>query len=181
MTHDQDEALSLSDRVAILRDGRLLQFDAPATLYERPRSRFVADFLGKSNFLRGRVVGRQDGAFVYACGDLRLVQAHDGPPPPAGSDVLIALRPEKIEIAETPPDTANRLTGVLVDATYLGAEHRLTIEVDGLPEGERRLTVAGVAQPDQAGTGRTGCARVDPRRVDPRRRGRALVVRTTRP
>jgi hypothetical protein len=92
--------------------------------------------------LRGRVVAQRDDAFVYDCGGVRLVQAFDGPPPRDGETVLIALRPEKIEVAAAPPDTTNRLAGILVDATYLGAEHRLTVEVDGLPEGERRLTVA---------------------------------------
>jgi putative spermidine/putrescine transport system ATP-binding protein len=55
VTHDQEEALSMSDRVAILRDGRLLQLGAPAELYERPATRFVAEFLGRSNFLSGTV------------------------------------------------------------------------------------------------------------------------------
>jgi putative spermidine/putrescine transport system ATP-binding protein len=142
VTHDQDEALSLSDRVAILRDGRLLQFDAPAAMYERPRSRFVADFLGKSNFLHGRVVGRRNDGFVYECGSVQLVQALDGAPPRDGEAVLIALRPEKIEVSDAPPAATNQLAGVLVDTTYLGAEHRLTLEVDALPEGQRRLTVA---------------------------------------
>jgi putative spermidine/putrescine transport system ATP-binding protein len=142
VTHDQDEALSLSDRVAILRDGKLLQFDAPETLYERPRSRFVADFLGKSNFLAGRAAGTTTGGFTYQCGVHTLVQAADGAPAPRdGESVLIALRPEKIEVGETPPDTANWLSGVLVDGTYLGADHRLTIAVDGLPEGQRHLSV----------------------------------------
>src|SRR5258708_32656835 len=72
VTHDQDEALSLSDRGAILRDGRLLQFDSPRVLYEQPSSRFVADFLGKSNFLSGRAVGGTAGGFVYECGGGRL-------------------------------------------------------------------------------------------------------------
>ena len=142
VTHDQDEALSLSDRVAILREGKLLQFDAPETLYERPRSRFVADFLGKSNFLAGRAAGATNDGFVYQCGSHTLVQAADGAPGPRdGEAVLIALRPEKIEVGETSPDTVNRLTGVLTDCTYLGADHRLTIEADGLPEDQRRLTV----------------------------------------
>jgi putative spermidine/putrescine transport system ATP-binding protein len=143
VTHDQDEALSLSDRVAILRDGRLVQYDRPATLYERPRSRFVADFLGKSNFLVGRALGAADGGFAYQCGDTRFVQATAAAAPPPGEAVLIALRPEKIAL-DPPPQAAppNHLVGAIVDTTYLGADHRLTIEAEGLPPEQRRLVVS---------------------------------------
>ncbi len=142
VTHDQEEALSLSDRVAILRDGRLLQYDHPATLYERPGTRFVADFLGKSNFLAGRALEPADGGFTYACGALTVVQAADAVPA-AGETVLIALRPEAIQVADdaTRLATANRVAGTLVDVTYLGAEQRLVVEVDGLPADARRLVV----------------------------------------
>jgi putative spermidine/putrescine transport system ATP-binding protein len=142
VTHDQDEALSLSDRVAILRDGRLLQFASPQTLYRQPRSRFVADFLGRSNFLAGRALERVAGGFAYRCGDLRLVQAADPPLPEPGATVLIALRPEQVEIAAAGAlATANRLDGTVVDCTYLGADQRLAVEIDGLPEGQRRIAV----------------------------------------
>ena len=61
VTHDQEEALTMADRIVIMRDGRIEQVGAPAEVYQRPVSRFVAGFLGASNFLRGRVVGHSNG------------------------------------------------------------------------------------------------------------------------
>ena len=81
VTHDQEEALSLSDQVAILNHGRLIQLGAPAALYERPRTRFVADFLGKSNFLRGMVRDVQPGGIALQAGATRLLQAAAGAAP----------------------------------------------------------------------------------------------------
>jgi putative spermidine/putrescine transport system ATP-binding protein len=135
VTHDQEEALSMSDQVAILRGGRLAQLGSPLDLYEQPRTRFVADFLGKSNFLRGRVTDREPGGFTYECGTARLFQAGAGPAP--GEEVLVALRPEKIEVgSDVRPATRNLLEATLVDATYVGSDFRLVLEADGLPPGD---------------------------------------------
>lgn len=142
VTHDQDEALSMSDQVAIMRDGRLAQFGSPENLYEKPRTRFVADFLGKSNFLHGRAVERREGGFAYECGGVRLIQAQAGGSPAPGEPVAIALRPEKIEVgSDVKPATANLLEGTIADCTYLGTDFRLTVEADGLPPGERNMLV----------------------------------------
>ncbi|MGE0723848.1 MAG: ABC transporter ATP-binding protein [Alphaproteobacteria bacterium] len=133
VTHDQDEALSMSTRVAILREGRLVQFGAPAELYERPATRFVADFLGKSNFLQGQVVGRENGTLVYARGALRLRQASDEGTPPAGAPVLVALRPEKIAVvADAPPATANAVAGRIAQWSYSGAHFQLVVDTADL-------------------------------------------------
>jgi putative spermidine/putrescine transport system ATP-binding protein len=114
VTHDQDEALSLSDTVAILNHGRLQQVGAPAELYERPRTRFVADFLGKSNFIRGHA----EPGLVHA-GGVTLRQ-HDA----TSGDVLLSLRPEKIAIAEGD----NALDGRIASWSYLGAGYALVVD-----------------------------------------------------
>ena len=101
VTHDQDEALSMSDRIAILNNGRIAQLGAPTDLYERPASRFVADFLGKSNFLEGRVVQRNRDGFTYRMGASEFRQ--EGVTGDGGERTLIALRPEKIEVHLSPP------------------------------------------------------------------------------
>ena len=80
VTHDQEEALSMSDRVAILRDGKLLQLGAPSELYERPATRFVAEFLGRSNFLAGKVEQTSAEGFVFRCGSSLFVQARPRAP-----------------------------------------------------------------------------------------------------
>jgi putative spermidine/putrescine transport system ATP-binding protein len=128
VTHDQDEALSMSDEIAILRHGRIIQQASPAALYETPRTRFVADFLGKSNFLTGHVDGSDGNGFSYRVGEHRFRQ--DGAQmPAAASAILIGLRPEKLEVeAAGPPATENRLAGKIAAWSYFGAS--LTLLVD---------------------------------------------------
>ncbi|WP_337875103.1 ABC transporter ATP-binding protein [Elioraea sp.] len=124
VTHDQEEALSMSDSIAILRDGRLVQEGPPGQLYERPATRFVADFLGKSNFLEGRIVERRADGFAYAVDGARFLQ--DGPAPP-GETVLIALRPEKIAIAADGEAAANTVEGTIAAWSYFGTSFALVV------------------------------------------------------
>jgi putative spermidine/putrescine transport system ATP-binding protein len=130
VTHDQQEALSMSDEIAILRDGRLVQQDAPRALYERPATRFVAGFLGRSNFLEGVVVSADEGGFVYRGGG--HVLRHDGDAGAVGAAVLMTLRPEKIRVLGQDEIVSNRLEGVIAGWTYLGGEYQLTVDVAGL-------------------------------------------------
>jgi putative spermidine/putrescine transport system ATP-binding protein len=137
VTHDQEEALSMSDRVFVLRNGRIVQQGIPSELYERPRTRFVADFLGKSNFLSGTVEAARPDGFSYRCGEAILVQAGETAKP--GSKVLLALRPEKIEITSADRHLPNQLTGTVVNWSYTGASIHLL--VDTQDAGQMALTV----------------------------------------
>ena len=113
VTHDQEEALALSDKVAILDRGRIVQIGAPTEVYERPITRFAAQFLGDSNFLTGRVVdgGLQlaDGTVVRASGRL----------PPAGTQATIAVRPEKMALGDDRADL-NSLRAKILSVIYAG-------------------------------------------------------------
>ncbi len=129
VTHDQEEALALSDRVAILRAGRLVQQGSPAELYERPATRFVADFLGRSNFVHAAVTERGAGSFVCEAGGHRFVQAG---PAPAGISALLALRPEKISVLRDGQAAANTIEGRLAAWSYLGAAYQLEVEAGAL-------------------------------------------------
>jgi putative spermidine/putrescine transport system ATP-binding protein len=140
VTHDQEEALSLSDEVAILHGGRLVQSGTPAQLYERPASRFVAGFLGRSNFWRGRVDAPSGDGFRYWAGDHSLVQS--GPCPT--DEVLIALRPEKLSVVG--PDASsnrdgplNQVDGLVAASSYLGDAWLVKLDVPGL--GQLQLVV----------------------------------------
>lgn len=127
VTHDQQEALSIADRIAILDNGRLLQVGKPAEIYRRPRNRFVAEFIGEGNFLPARVVGQsqrveinlQDGAIICA-------SAPTEDDVTAGSQVTICLRPEAIRIAQSQSSSGQGLRAKLIETTYLGqlAQHR---------------------------------------------------------
>ena len=115
VTHDQEEALTLSDTVAILDHGRIVQSGAPAEVYERPRSRFAASFLGDANFLAGTATA--DGVVVSG----RLLSTAD-PLPPPGSAVTLAVRPEKIglDTADSAAD-GNTLPAIVQQIIYAGA------------------------------------------------------------
>ena len=132
VTHDQEEALTLSDRIAIFNDGRVVQAGRPHDVYERPATAFAANFLGDANFFEGRVTG--PGRVAVEGGEL---VSEDGLPA-AGSKVVLAVRPEKISLAR-PEDRSfagNRLEGRLTQAVYSGMSTIFKVAV-----GNRELTV----------------------------------------
>jgi putative spermidine/putrescine transport system ATP-binding protein len=129
VTHDQEEALSLSDRVAILNHGKLVQAGASAALYERPRTRFVADFLGKSNFLHCTVQDAGAGQVRLLTGGTGLVvRLPDGTPRPThGAPLLLSLRPEKIELLADGEEADNVVPGRIASWSYLGSGFALSV------------------------------------------------------
>jgi len=117
VTHDQGEALTMSDRIGVMHEGRLLQVGTPQEIYERPTSRFVAGFIGEINLLPATVV---DHASVRLAGG-RLVAAATGVA--AGSEVTVALRPERLElygIGEVVPAALNAVRGRVTRRVYFG-------------------------------------------------------------
>jgi len=122
VTHDQEEALSMADRVAVMRAGRLEQCAAPAELYDRPSTAFVAEFVGTMNHLPGLMA---DGAFVEVAGTRLPV---DGEYPAAGTKVKVLLRPEALEVATAREGTAGA-PGIVRIATFLGSTTRLTLQL----------------------------------------------------
>jgi putative spermidine/putrescine transport system ATP-binding protein len=130
VTHDQQEALSMSDEIAILRDGKLVQRGTPKELYEQPASRFAADFLGRSNFLKGEVESVNGAGFRYRCGAHSLVQNGAGEKP--HGKVIVTLRPEKIRILENGEASLNRLAGRVASWRYLGDDYHILVDVDGV-------------------------------------------------
>ena len=119
VTHDQEEALTLSDRIALLDAGRLIQSGPPQAVYERPKTVFAADFLGDANFFTGRVGG--GGRVVAPWGrELAAADTLDD----ARGEVILAVRPEKLRIAradEPEPEGANGLTGTVTSVLYAGS------------------------------------------------------------
>jgi iron(III) transport system ATP-binding protein len=129
VTHDQEEALSLSDRVAVMRDGRIQQVADPKTLYERPVNRFVADFVGTNNFVPG--ICRERGAEVSTVETpLGLLRARATPAIAPGTRCLLAVRPENVALAA---GGENAVPGRIALASYLGATLRYDVHTqDGL-------------------------------------------------
>jgi spermidine/putrescine ABC transporter ATP-binding subunit len=139
VTHDQEEALTLSDRIAVMNEGRIQQLDTPVELYERPRNRFVSEFIGASNFLEGEVAQAADdlvgirtsrGLTVW----LRAAALGRAPAGP----VTVSVRPEKITLSpEAPPHGRNVFRATVESVVYLGTSTHYYVATE---EGER-LTV----------------------------------------
>ncbi|RVX39831.1 putative spermidine/putrescine transport system ATP-binding protein/mannopine transport system ATP-binding protein [Nonomuraea polychroma] len=127
VTHDQEEALVLSDRIAVMRNGRIEQFDTPRELFERPKTAFVADFLGAANFLPGRVEQQTDAHTLVRLdrsGGLLKARRHDLA---AGVPVKVAVQPGRLRVCA--PDDGF-CTGTVETATYVGSVVRAGVRVD---------------------------------------------------
>lgn len=121
VTHDQEEALTLADRVAVMRDGRLEQIGPSREIYEKPVSRFVADFLGTSNFFSGKVVARESHLTRVQTTDGTVIEAA-GNGLPLGEQVMIAVRPESIDLTagETAANAVNAISGTVEQVIFKG-------------------------------------------------------------
>ena len=130
VTHDQDEAMALSSRIAVMDRGAVVQVGTPAEVYEFPRTRFVADFFGTANLLEGTVTASEPGLVVVRSPDLGCDLFVDGGGRcDVGDRVCVAVRPEKVRLSKTPPDGTrrNRVKGVVWELGYLG--NRSTYQV----------------------------------------------------
>jgi spermidine/putrescine transport system ATP-binding protein len=133
VTHDQEEAMTMSDRIAVMNKGRYEQLGDPESLYERPTTRFVAGFLGVSNLLPGTADGTADGYALVRLKDGTRVRV-PGSMVTQAPNVDIGIRPEKIRLIgmdATPPTGHNRLRGVIKDASYIGVSTQYIVEIPG--------------------------------------------------
>jgi putative spermidine/putrescine transport system ATP-binding protein len=154
VTHDQEEALTLADRIAVMREARLEQVADARTIYERPRTRFVADFLGTSSFLEGEVLGAADGITRLRTTGGHLVAGSLETPAPAGTRRALAIRAEKVDLVPGPPEAGaeNAIPGHIEQVVFKG--HHLEIYLDAGPLGTIVSFTRfgdGVARPPEAG------------------------------
>ena len=121
VTHDQEEAMTMADRIAIMDKGEVMQVATPAEVYEAPASRFVADFVGSVNIFEGRIAGRDEGRIEIATADGVTIRADDSNAAGEGT-VWYAVRPEKIRISSKKPENPalNAIEGEVWDIGYLG-------------------------------------------------------------
>ncbi|TPI19796.1 ABC transporter ATP-binding protein [Mesorhizobium sp. B4-1-1] len=127
VTHDQEEALSMSDRIVVMNAGSAEQIGTPEEVYERPATAFVADFLGKANMLPG-TVSRSDGPTTVTLASGQTVNVQAPQPLPRGSAVTVVVRPQKLSVGRT---SANRLPGRVVSASYLGGSAIYEVDIGG--------------------------------------------------
>ena len=134
VTHDQEEALTLSDRIAVMSGGKVLQLDTPAGLYETPRTQQVASFIGTMNFFDAEVVKASSTSIELSARGLGKVAAPARDQQyPKGAHVQVAIRPEKLRLSnDRPADTKNALQGQLKNSAYLGERSHFYVSVDGI-------------------------------------------------
>lgn len=143
VTHDQDEALSMASRVAVINKGEVAQLAPPSDLYEYPANRFVADFVGSVNIFEGKLTLDEPDKAAVDCPGLGKVYLNHGVTGPHGADVWVALRPEKIYLhvpgegkairaaAQDAPDDHNLARGVIKGMSYLGDITLYEIQLEG--------------------------------------------------
>jgi ABC-type Fe3+/spermidine/putrescine transport system ATPase subunit len=132
VTHDQAEALAIADRVAVMNEGRIEQIGTPDDIYERPHSRFVADFIGLSNFVKGTVLGTHDGSAFVSVGTLQM-EVTCAEDTADGQELLVFIRPNDIELLPGDFEGEENVHDAVVDKlTYLGdkIDYRLSVGDD---------------------------------------------------
>jgi spermidine/putrescine transport system ATP-binding protein len=136
VTHDQEEALGVSDRIAVMHQGRLAQVGSPAELYERPQGRFVASFLGDASFLPGEVQSVEQGLHIVRVEGVGEFRLRNGKTFPAGTEVEVSLRPERVRLSlERPLESAAGISfpATVTESTYLGRSAKVQAVAAGHP------------------------------------------------
>ncbi|MET9484741.1 ABC transporter ATP-binding protein [Streptomyces sp. NPDC006638] len=135
VTHDQEEAMTMADTVAVMNGGVVEQLGSPADLYENPNTTFVANFLGTSNLIEAEVAEKNGGDVVVTVGGAKLVlpAGRCSAPTTSGGTLLVGVRPEKISLAHADdagsiPDGRNRVTGRIVDSSFIGVSTQYVID-----------------------------------------------------
>lgn len=131
VTHDQDEALSMSDQIAVMRGGRIQQLGVPAEIYFHPKNHFVADFIGSVNFVEGTVVETSSGMIRVKWKSIEFAVPYNGPAVHPGDTVEVVLRPEAILIAKGKEAKEGTLHGRITFSSFLGRYVRYFIEAEG--------------------------------------------------
>ena len=147
VTHDQEEALTMSDRVAVINAGRVEQIGTVNEIYYKPATRFVASFIGESNIVEAEIL-RSEGELIHCRLEGGLELAVRTPNPPAHSKVLLSLRPEKIRLTRENPGGRNSFPGTIEMEIFKGAVDDLTISVQGGLQLGAVLTNDGQAESD---------------------------------
>ncbi|WP_347310812.1 ABC transporter ATP-binding protein [Defluviimonas sp. SAOS-178_SWC] len=134
VTHDQGEAMTMSDRVAVFDQGKILQCSAPEEIYNAPNSRFVAEFVGENNRFAGVVEAVDAAECAVRTSNSMLIRAHPSKDLAVGESVQVYVRPERIDVGTTAKSHSNSYLAHIRDAIFLGDHTRLKVEIPGHPE-----------------------------------------------
>jgi iron(III) transport system ATP-binding protein len=144
VTHDQDEALSMSDRILVMDSGRIVQEGSPEEVYRKPATPFVADFVGQCNLIDGVVDSVGDRCLVVASNELRFAIAGERPELAVGAPVTLAVRPESVHLRAQPvqPGESNTFSGLLETTSFFGDHFRSEVAIEHL-----RLAILSRSRP----------------------------------
>ena len=135
VTHDQEEAMTMSSRIALMNDGRIEQVDPPRRLYEFPATRYAAQFIGLINMFDGHVISQQDDQVLVHCEETQSdLMVRHSQPLATGMEVTVAIRPEKVQVMPAENDQPNRIQGTIEEIAYLGDVSIYHVQ---LPSGKR--------------------------------------------
>lgn len=135
VTHDQEEALTMSDRIAVMNQGRVLQLGSPEDIYENPGNRFVADFIGETNFIEGTVQSAGDPVRFAVDPETAVAASWAGNPLPAGAAATLSIRPEKVALSKRDAGPVPERPGVVhipgevLNVVYMGTDTRYTVRI----------------------------------------------------
>ena len=150
VTHDQEEAMTMASRIAVMRQGKVLQVGTPREIYEQPNCRFVADFIGNVNLFEGQLQHTSPGRCEISSpeGVLAVTHSVSGTSDPIGTAVSVAVRPEKIHIAKSRPGVSDNLfTGKVREIAYFGSYSTFIVD---MPSGKSvKITEGNTAQQDE--------------------------------
>jgi spermidine/putrescine transport system ATP-binding protein len=162
VTHDQDEALTMSDRVAVMRNGRVEQCEAPRALYEEPATAFVANFLGTSNLIDVTVAPDGNGGSVAEIGTF-AVRSTQAAPGPAGTRAVAMIRPENARLCEHGATGENVIPAMVEEVVYLGFHEEVRVRI---PTGALlRVDVPNDGDPVEHSQGDAVAVQLPPRHV----------------
>jgi putative spermidine/putrescine transport system ATP-binding protein len=133
VTHDQNEALTMSDRIAVINNGKVQQLASPSDLYEKPATAFVARFIGENNRLHGRVQRIEKDVCIVEVGG-SLIRAAAGNVATPGSDTMLSVRPERVVVNPTSADVVNTFESVVQELIYVGDHIRMRLALCGVDD-----------------------------------------------
>jgi spermidine/putrescine transport system ATP-binding protein len=130
VTHDQEEALTMSDRIAVMSKGKIQQLGTPVEIYERPTNKFVADFIGESNFLEGKVksISKSEASVFVPSLNAELIGMPISEGIVKGEEVIVSIRPEKIHIAEEDAFNQNMFRATVTNTVYIGVDTKVFVD-----------------------------------------------------
>lgn len=152
ITHDQEEAMSLADRLVVMRNGQIEQVGSPLDVYWRPRSKFVCEFLGDSNLFPVRVMAHAAGVARCETPDGTTIHVSAAEPPTVGTDAFVAVRPERTRFARTDGPADNVLRGGITEISDVGTLRRYRIDIEG-STGQALISEPGTPNPTDRAMG----------------------------